>query len=452
MSAIRTKPSFSDYLQYALFRSIEGILHFTPAKIVDRIGTILGTICWIILRDRRQTLTRNCRIAYEYKSESFEIQRLVKSIFLSTGANLLGGIKTATMKNQKLREHITVFGLEALNDQLGKNKTGAIFVLAHMGNWELLAHLQNILLVDRPSAAFYRPLNNPLLDQLISKRRRQSGTELFSNKDGFTRATTHLRNGGILGILADQHAGRAGVIIPFFGRNTSCTPLIEILHRRTKASIFHVAVCRTAPAHWNIEIRQHPLDQQGHTSSIMHGIEQSIRRSPADGFWFHNRWKMHRLRPFHQKLHSSNFVTPVQTKPWQVVIVTSKNPMICDASLPAIKLLIQSEAQYHFFILGIPTEFDAPNATWISPPREDNSLQFLRRLDKNQSCPIDLILFFTEPHDQFEAIGKTPIPMAAGFSSRAVKHLSNRIPLPLTKMDDPATWFHFIQALGAKVN
>jgi KDO2-lipid IV(A) lauroyltransferase len=451
LSAIRTKPSFFDYLQYALFRSIEGFLHFTPAKIVDRIGTMLGAICWIILRDRRETVTRNCRIAYEYKLDSLEIRRLVKSIFSFAGANLLGGIKTATMKDQKLREQITILGIEEVNDHLSKSNNGVIFALAHMGNWELLAHLQKILRIDRPCAAFYRPLNNPLLNQLISKRRRQSGTDLFSNKDGFSRATTHLRNGGVLGILADQHAGRAGVIIPFFGRNTSCTPLIEILHRRTKASIFHVAVCRTAPAHWKIEIRQHTHDQQGHTSSIMHGIEQSIRRSPADGFWFHNRWKMQRLRPFHQKQHSSIFLTPKQTKPWQVVIVTTKNPEICAASMPAIELLIQSEAQFHFFILGIPTDFEAHNATWITPSSEDNSTHFLRKLDKNQSCPIDLILFFTEPHDQFEAMNKSPIPMAAGFSNEATKLLSNRIPLPLTKMDEPATWFHFIQALGAKV-
>jgi lauroyl/myristoyl acyltransferase len=38
------------------------------------------------------------------------------------------------------------------------------------------------------------------------------------------RSVTVLRNGGMLGVLIDQHAGDKGVWTPFFGRLASTTP------------------------------------------------------------------------------------------------------------------------------------------------------------------------------------------------------------------------------------
>lgn len=424
------------------------MLQLTPARWVDAIGDFLGRVCWHFMRDRRLTVERNCRIAYELLPASPEIVKLSKSIFRSAGANLLGGMKTATMCDQQISQHVTVLGLDSLSQHFDQSKRGAILALAHMGNWEILARMNPHLAPDRESAAFFRPLNNPLMNQLVAKRRARSGTALFSNKDGFTKASTHLRGGGLLGILADQHAGRSGVVTPFFGRNTSCTPLLEIMHRRTGAAIFHVSVIRTAPAHWTIELRAHNKSATTDTASLVQGLEKSILRSPNDVFWFHNRWKIPQKRPFDLRQSRSSALSQQQRCPWQVIIILSANPSIRLASLPAIEKLVQQEQGYHFIILSAENTFHASNAEWVTPPPQFEVCRFLNQLDSARSTPIDLVIFFTAENEHFFVQKCSRIPWSAGYSAKKSHNLSIKIPYPISALDSEETWNHFIEALG----
>jgi KDO2-lipid IV(A) lauroyltransferase len=450
LSAIRTKPSFFDYLQYAVFRLSECILRLIPACAIDAFGSVLGRTCWHLMKNRRQTVERNCRIAYGTMVDTIEMVNISKSIFSSAGANLLGGMKTATMSEDELLRHVTVLGFETLSKYLANSQHGAILAIAHMGNWEILARMNPHFSRNRPCAVFFRPLNNPLMNDLVARRREQSGTVLFSNKDGFTKASTHLRSGGLLGVLADQHAGRSGVDTPFFGRNTSCTPLIEIMHRRTSAAIFHVSVIRTAPAHWTIELRPHVATTSSDTPAVMQGLEKSILRSPKDAFWFHNRWKIPQKRPFDLRQTRSSVFASQQAKPWQVVVILSKDPSIRVAALPAVEKLAGQEPNYHFLILADEATFHAANVKWIPIQNEQNLGATLRELDIRSAAPLDLVLFFTTPDEQTDTRKTTKIPWNAGFSQKNSHTLSIRVPSPTTSFLEASTWYHFIDALGSK--
>lgn len=402
------------------------------------------------MKSRRQTVERNCRIAYGATAGSTELVNLSKSIFCAAGANLLGGMKTATLTERQLARHVTILGLESLSNHFSEYSSGAILALAHMGNWEILARMNPHFAPDRASAAFFRPLNNPLMNQLVVRRREQSGTALFSNKDGFSKASAHLRHGGLLGILADQHAGRSGVVAPFFGRNTSCTPLIEIMQRRTGAAIFHVSVMRTAPAHWTIELRPHPQNSSCDTYAIMQGLEKSILRSPSDGFWFHNRWKIPQKRPFDLRQTRASEFASHQTKPWQIVIVLSSDPIVRAAAIPAVEKLITQQPHYHFIILDAEATFQKSNAEWLTSRNLQNLDETLCELDAISPSPIDLLLFFTTPDEQKDTRRTTNIPWNAGFYRKNSIPLSIRIPLPTSNLHEPSTWLEFIDALGSK--
>jgi len=104
-----------------------------------------------------------------------------------------------------------------------------------------------------------------------------------------------LREGGLVGVLVDQHAGDAGVWAPFFGRLASTSPLAAALALRTGALLVPVSVQSLGPAHWKLCVGR-PLEPaatspEEMTVAINQAVEEQIRASPRDWFWVHNRWK-----------------------------------------------------------------------------------------------------------------------------------------------------------------
>jgi Kdo2-lipid IVA lauroyltransferase/acyltransferase len=299
-----------------------------------------------------------------------------------------------------------------------------------------------------PSGAFFRPLNNSLMNQMTIQRRQQSGTQLFSNKEGFMQSCSLLRDGGMLGILSDQNAGATGCLSPFFGRVTSCSPLAAVLHRRTGAKIFFVSIKRTRPAHWHIQITSHDSVTPVSTQSIMKGIEQALSSSPCDGFWFHNRWKTPRNQPFKIKNSRQSIDESGVTKPWRYVIVCSRNPSIAAASKPAIEHLMNLNQSDEFLLIHPPSMHAIANATSHALPEPDQLETLLRQLDLEKPYPIDMILYFCDDSMLLNSHKNTTIPMAAGMTYHKKHSFHIKITPPTSAVDDPQTWWYFIRSLG----
>jgi KDO2-lipid IV(A) lauroyltransferase len=130
---------------------------------------------------------------------------------------------------------IHVENIELLEQSLAGGK-GVVLLLSHMGNWEILSRLVHFFPRGSKAGAFYRPLNNRLLDKRVLDRRQADGTRMFSKGDNPLHVAGFLREGGIVGILADQRVGHQGELVEFFGRITRASPLPSLLARRSKSS------------------------------------------------------------------------------------------------------------------------------------------------------------------------------------------------------------------------
>lgn len=427
-------PKLGHYLEYATFLTFETIFRILPPTWVDAIGQLLGSIAYHLFASRRRTVLRNLRIAWGDSLDTTQLQALARKTFRHAGANLLGGMRCMVMDDKRISRHVTIEGREMVQDYLKESGNGAIFALVHMGNWEILARVGSLVMPGAPTGAFFRPLNNPLMNRMTMRRRAQSGTQLFSNKESFSSSCSLVRNGGMLGILADQHAGRSACFTPFFGRMTACTPLVDLLHRRTGAQVYFVSVTRDRPAHWQIKITAHEEDQPITTPSIMRGLEKSLSVSPSDGFWLHNRWKIPKRRPFALRHSRHADDGPAPTKPWRYAIIRSADPSIASASNAAIHHLCQNLADEDLQI--------------ITASANENLSARLLELDYAKSYPLDMVIYFCPYLAAMGAHRKTDIPMSAGYGSSKTHDLDICIPLPATAMDDPQTWWNFLKALG----
>jgi KDO2-lipid IV(A) lauroyltransferase len=171
---------------------------------------------------------------------------------------------------------------------------GILFATAHLGNWELSAFAYAILA--RPMHVVARPLDNPLIDALVERRRGLSGNRLIFKKDYARAILKALAANEAVGILIDQNAAPAeGVFVDFFGVPACAgTGFAKIAAHSGAAVIPGFAL-------WSEEERRYVLrfdppvamsgDAERDTAVLQARLEAVIRAHPDQWLWIHRRWK-----------------------------------------------------------------------------------------------------------------------------------------------------------------
>jgi KDO2-lipid IV(A) lauroyltransferase len=280
-------------LEYGAYRVVEWIVSLFPIAKVYGFGTFLGRVSMHLLPGRRAIVRRNLRVAFGQELSPREIDLLIRRVFEKTGGNLLSAIRTAQLDPGELAPCVRTVNRELLERESAGGR-GVILLVPHMGNWELVAQLSFLLPEGTAGGAHYRPLNNPYMDRLTNRRRQRQGATLFAKRGSPHAMAAHLREGGVLGILADQRTGFRGHFCPFFGRFTSCSPLPEALAQRTGAPVLALSQRLVSPGCWEIAV--HPIEGTD-SAAVARGIEKVMRVSPSEVFWFADRFRLGTRNP-----------------------------------------------------------------------------------------------------------------------------------------------------------
>lgn len=285
----------SDRLTYFVYRLVESGCRILPLGFIWRAGRVIGRMGCLLFPSYKRLVRRNLEIAFGTEKSTAELAWLTREHFAMLTANLLCSLKIPWMREEQVAGHIQIVGQEKIQSALEQGK-GIIYALCHMGNWEVLSQTR-LFGPGTKSAAMFQALGNPYLNAHVQRQRARVDHRLFDRGDGFHGPAQWLRENGVLGILVDQHAGDGGIWCPFFGRLASTTNLAALLSRRTGAPILPLTVETTEPAFWRVTVgdplpgAERKLSTDAATAAMNLVLETGIRRSPADWFWVHNRWK-----------------------------------------------------------------------------------------------------------------------------------------------------------------
>jgi lauroyl/myristoyl acyltransferase len=226
-----------------------------------------------------------------------QLSQMSKSVFRNSYANLLCSLNTSGRPHRNVEDILTITDLHNI-ENIPKDQ-GAILLLFHMGNWEILTKMHELIPNENPVGGMYRPLKNPLIDDHVKKQRESGGSQLFSRKRGLIMATKFLKKGGFLGILCDQWAGGAGTLTDLFGKESSITPLPAILALKHQCPVIPVSLSTTAAGRWQMRFHQavyfsSDLDKLSATQDIVKTMESMMKAYSKDIFWMHDLWKIKR--------------------------------------------------------------------------------------------------------------------------------------------------------------
>ncbi|MEM9081475.1 MAG: hypothetical protein AAGC74_12375 [Verrucomicrobiota bacterium] len=375
-----------EYLAYRLF---EALFKPLPIEATVYLGRAIGFLFYDLSPRYRRLVTRNLFTAYGHELSQEQIQKLARQTCQDTIANFLGTLKTTILPASTIDSHIEFENRDSLLAHLSTGQ-GALLILGHMGNWELLNRLYHQLPPGTPAGGVYQPLKNPLVDQHLLARRQQDGSRLFSKRDGFHAPASFVKDGGLLIVVADQRVGKSGTAIPFFNRLSSLSPLPAMLARKAKCPVFAAGIATTKPGHWKITFQEvpKPLD----TPNIIQTLESLIHLSPSDYLWLHNRWKLSGYHPLSLDSRPIKNQPPYpHTKPLRILALTNNPPT--------------TETLNH--TLSQRSPHDLPLDFRFLPTKEDPTPeQLAAEIESlNQSTPFELLLIL-EPNPLTQKISK----------------------------------------------
>jgi Kdo2-lipid IVA lauroyltransferase/acyltransferase len=253
---------------------------------------------------------KNRLIALHNLQRSFPEKNIKEIIRIAKGVYRHFAIVTAeffdmpSITKENIHKWVDVEGYENYEAAIAKGK-GVLSIVAHFGNWELLP--VGIPIYAKPIYIVYRPLDNPVVDNMVEYVRTMNGNVLIPKGGSGKRILELLKENHIIGILSDQNVDLfEGVFVDFFGR-PSCTgkglavmamrsgaPVIAIFPARQKSGKYKVIV---KPAIEAVCTDNYESDIVTNTQRFTKVIEDVIREYPEQWFWFHQRWKTKPYQP-----------------------------------------------------------------------------------------------------------------------------------------------------------
>ncbi|MFZ4437821.1 MAG: lysophospholipid acyltransferase family protein [Syntrophales bacterium] len=255
------------------------------------------TLFYHLAAKHRLIALHNLHCSFPEK-EMKEIIKIAKGVYRNiaiTAAEFFGMHK---ITRENLHEWVEMEGYENYEAGISQGK-GLLTIVLHFSNWELQPVIAPLFL--KPLHIVYRPLDSPILDNMIEHVRTIHGNEMIPKGGSGKRIMELLKENNFIAILSDQNvAAREGVFVDFFGR-PACTGVgLAVLALRSGSPILPGFVARQKNGKYKFILRplvevtntgDYERDLLENTQRFAKVIEGIIREYPDQWFWIHQRWK-----------------------------------------------------------------------------------------------------------------------------------------------------------------
>jgi Kdo2-lipid IVA lauroyltransferase/acyltransferase len=220
-----------------------------------------------------------------------EVRRLMRAVPRNVGRTLIEIYSGAEFVARATAEPLSGPGIAALDAAHAAGRP-VILITGHFGNYD--ASRAALIARGYRVGALYRPMKNAGFNAHYVAAISGIGTPVFPRgRQGMGRMLRFLKDGGMLGMLIDQHMGH-GAPLEFFG-HTAMTALsaAELALKYDALVIPTYAVRRDNGLDFDV-IVEDPIPHgtpEAMTQALNDSLEALVRRYPDQWFWIHRRWK-----------------------------------------------------------------------------------------------------------------------------------------------------------------
>jgi KDO2-lipid IV(A) lauroyltransferase len=292
------RTDITNRLEYILFRCVFFMVKLFPLAMSSWLGRKLGALAFRMLKSRRELTVENLREARDrgFLPADTDIYRIAAR----TWENLcLLGIEFVyyySCPDRKICEAVSLEGEENLKRVL-EQKKGAIMVMAHIGNWELMG-------IRLCSAGFglspvVQTQANSILDEFIDARRRSVGMRTIPKMSFLRPIVQAFKRNEVVPLLIDQNAGRPGVPLKVFGREARIARGAAEFALKTGTPVVFAYILRESTAKHRLVISEeiqlsrtgdYQRDLRDNTAAFIGMVQSVVSKHPEQWLWMHKLW------------------------------------------------------------------------------------------------------------------------------------------------------------------
>lgn len=274
-----------------------------PLGAARALGSRLGRIFFACVPyERRKTLATLER-AYPEASAAWR-RDTARAVFSHLGRAAAEFFRLSGPKLLDLDTWVAeVTGFEHLERAVREGR-GVVAVTAHFGHWELLAAWVARRL---PVAVVARQAYDARLDAVLTARRGRNTIAVFGRNTSVRPILRWLKEGKVLGVLADQDTGVDSLYVEFFGAPAKTPSGPAVLAQSTGADIVTGFCFRRPDGRYRLVFSPAipvpprsgggPLELWGVVQEYTRRTEAAIREQPDLWAWNHSRWRSDSSKP-----------------------------------------------------------------------------------------------------------------------------------------------------------
>ncbi len=285
-----SRPRLDHWLQDRFLRAMIGGLLLLPYRWrVPLCGWIMSRVIAPAAGYRKRIRDNLAQILPDLPEA--EVRRIVRAVPDNVGRTVIEIYSGPEFIAEARRLPLTgggVADLEAAH-QAGRP---VILVTGHFGNYD--ASRAALIARGYRVGALYMPMSNRHFNDHYVQAISGIGTPLFPRgKKGLAEMVRHLRGGGMLGMLIDQHMAH-GAPLEFFGhRALTALSAAELALKYDALVIPTYAVRQPDGLSFQIIVEPPipPDTPEAMTQALNDSLEALVRQHLDQWFWIHRRWK-----------------------------------------------------------------------------------------------------------------------------------------------------------------
>lgn len=220
-----------------------------------------------------------------------EVRRLVRAVPDNVGRTMIELYSGPAFLEHAAASPVSGPGLAALEEARVKGRP-VILISGHFGNY--IAARASLMSRGFEMGGLYRRMKNPYFNRHYVRALEETGRPMFEQgRRGMMEMVRHLKNGGTIAIIGDQHV-YGGHELQFFGQPAMTSVVPAELALKYDAALIPVYAIRQ-PDGLTFRIETQPpiphSDPETMTQAINDGLESLVREHMDQWFWIHRRWK-----------------------------------------------------------------------------------------------------------------------------------------------------------------
>ena len=276
-------------------RAVIAVVRLLPMRAVLAAGSALGRAFYLIDGGHRRLAIGNLQTAFPLRSNR-ECVLIVRRMFEHFGQLLMVLLKFSTLSREQMLAHVEFDGEERVRAAHAQGR-GVLLFTGHFGFWEINALVHALVL--NPMSVLARPLDNPLLHDLLESVRRSTGNGVIYRRGAIRRVLRALAANQAVAVLIDQHMHADAVYVDFFNRPAATTAALAALALKTGAPVLPVFALPLPGGRFRM-VYEHPVEPPAadepeairkFTQRCTDVLEMYVRRYPELWLWMHRRWR-----------------------------------------------------------------------------------------------------------------------------------------------------------------